>query len=274
MTCPMQIRLPSHVVDLSAEELRTSCGQRVELRPRSYAVLRMLAENAGRLVGKDDIMAKVWDDVAVTEDSLTQCIADIRRAIGDEERRVLRTVSRKGYMLVPTQRSTAALDRATGKPSLAVMPFLSLGEQTESTLGIGVATEIIAELARNRDLRLIARDSSFALAGQSLTAQELGGRLGARYLVEGSAERTGDALFVDVQLVEAEEGTIAWGDRFSAQAQDIPRVRREIAAKIAVSVHSGMRRAEKLRGSTIGERPPSDLEVFELTLRGIARGRA
>ena len=57
----------------------------MEMRPRSWAVLRLLAEHAGRLVGKDDIIAKVWDDVAVTEDSLTQCIVDIRKAIGDEE---------------------------------------------------------------------------------------------------------------------------------------------------------------------------------------------
>lgn len=262
----MQIKLPFHVVDLAAEELRTSCGQRVELRPRSYAVLRLLAENAGRLVAKDDIMERVWDDVAVTEDSLTQCIADIRKAIGDEERRVLRTVSRKGYMLVPTQRTAAKFGRAPDKPSLAVMPFLSIGG-ADATFGVGVATEIIAELARNRDLRLVARDSSFALAQQSLMAQELGERLSARYLVEGSAERAGDELLVDVQLVDAPNGTIAWGDRFSALAQDIPRVRREIAAKIATSLLAGMRQAEK---QAILERPPRDLEVFELTLRGIA----
>jgi TolB-like protein/Tfp pilus assembly protein PilF len=262
----MQVKLPFHVVDLACDDLRTSCGQRVELRPRSYAVLRLLAENAGRLVGKDDIMEKVWDDVAVTEDSLTQCIADIRRAIGDEERRVLRTVSRKGYMLVPAQRAAMRPGRAPDKPSLAVMPFLSIGGG-DGTLGVGVATEIIAELARNRDLRLIARDSSFALAGQNLMAQELGERLGARYLVEGSAERGGDELLVDVQLVDAADGTIAWGDRFSALAQDIPRVRREISAKIATSLHAGMREAEK---HAILERPPRDLDVFTLTLRGLA----
>jgi len=88
-----QVRLPRHIIDLAGDELRTASGDRVELRPRSWAVLRLLAESAGRMVGKDDIIAKVWDDVAVTEDSLTQCIVDIRKAIGDEERRVLRTIA-------------------------------------------------------------------------------------------------------------------------------------------------------------------------------------
>src|SRR5688572_25804996 len=112
----MQVKLPFHVIDLAAEELRTSSGEHVEIRPRSYAVLRLLAENAGRLVGKDELMNRVWDDVAVTEDSLTQCIADIRKAIGDDERRVLRTVSRKGYMLVPAQRAALKPGRAPDKP--------------------------------------------------------------------------------------------------------------------------------------------------------------
>ena len=90
-----QVRLPQHIVDLAADELRGTTGDHVDLRPRSYAVLRLLAENAGRLVTKDDLIAKVWDDVAVTDDSLTQCIADIRKALRDDERRVLRTVPRK-----------------------------------------------------------------------------------------------------------------------------------------------------------------------------------
>jgi TolB-like protein len=47
------------------------------------------------------------------------------------------------------------------------MPFLSISDASDATLGIGVANEIINELARNRDLRLIARDSSFALAGRN-----------------------------------------------------------------------------------------------------------
>ena len=127
-----QVRLPQHIVDLAADELRTAEGAHVELRPRSWSVFRLLAEHAGRLVGKDDIIAKVWDDVAVTEDSLTQCIVDIRKAIGDDERRVLRTVPRKGYMLVPSQHRMELAGRAPDLPSLAVMPFLSIGTRRGS----------------------------------------------------------------------------------------------------------------------------------------------
>jgi TolB-like protein len=267
-----QVRLPQHIVDLAADELRTAEGVHVELRPRSWAVLRLLAEQAGRLSGKGDIIAKVWDDVAVTEDSLTRCIVDIRKAIGDEERRVLRTVSRKGYILVPSQHRVELAGRAPDLPSLAVMPFLSIGGedagQFSLTLGCGVASEIINELARNRDLRLIARDSSFALANQNLMAQELGEQLGARYLVEGTAQRLDGMLVVDVQLVDARDGSIAWGDRFSGDAPNVLQVQHEIASRIAGSLHAGIREVEK---HAILGAPPRDLDVFELTLRGIAR---
>jgi TolB-like protein len=264
-----QIRLPSHVVDLAADELRTADGRRVDLRPRSWAVMRLLAEQAGRLCGKHDIIARVWDDVAVTDDSLAQCIADIRHAIGDEERRVLRTVPRKGYMLVPSRRQAELAGRVPELPSLAVMPFLSIGEERGSlSLGCGLASEIINELARNRSLRLIGRDSSFALANQNLMAQELGERLGARYLVEGTTQRVDDTLMVDVQVVDARDGSIAWGDRFFASAPSVPKVQLEIASRIAGSLHSGIREVEK---QAILGAPPRDLDVFELTLRGTAR---
>ena len=217
-----EVRLPRHVVDLDADELRNAAGQHVDIRPRSFAVLRLLAENAGHLVSKDHIISAIWGDVVVTEDSLTQGIADIRKAIGDDDRRILRTIPRKGYLLVPAQRHAELPGRMPGLPALAVMPFL--GVSGDNVLGFGVASEIVNELARNKHLRLIARDSSFALANENLMAQELGERLGARYLVEGTAQRFQDSLVADVQLVDTRDGSIVWGDRFSATAEDIPQV--------------------------------------------------
>jgi TolB-like protein/Tfp pilus assembly protein PilF len=261
-----QVTLPSHVIDLAADELRSATGEQVDLRPRSLAVLRLLAENAGRLVPKNEIVAEVWGDVVVTDDSLTQCIADIRKAIGDEERRILRTVPRRGYVLVPSQRKAGL--PTSDPPVIAVIPFTSPVGAKGQALAQGVASEIINELARNRDLKVIGRDSSFALGSQPATAQELGERLGARYLVEGTAQRSKNMLVVDVQLVDARNGIIAWGDRFSAKAADIPRIQRLIATKIAASLRIRMREAEK---QAILGRAPQDLGVYELTLRGASK---
>jgi TolB-like protein/DNA-binding winged helix-turn-helix (wHTH) protein/Flp pilus assembly protein TadD len=74
-------------------------GVETRLRPKSYAVLRHLVERAGRLVGKQELLDAVWGSTVVTEGSLTQCIVDIRRALGDADQRLLRTVPRQGFIL-------------------------------------------------------------------------------------------------------------------------------------------------------------------------------
>src|SRR4051812_36943948 len=89
------------------------------------------------------------------------------------------------------------------RPSLAVLAFKPgiPSVQNEQT-AVGLATEIINELARNRDLRVIARDSSFALSNRGLSPRDLGERLHVRYLVDGTAQRMGDRLTVAIQLID------------------------------------------------------------------------
>ena len=74
-------------------------GTEVSLRPKSFVLLRLLVENADRLVDRDAIMAAVWPDVVVTDELITQCIRDIRRALGDDAQQVLKTVPKRGYLL-------------------------------------------------------------------------------------------------------------------------------------------------------------------------------
>src|SRR5215470_10761343 len=92
-------------LDLRREELRDPAGTRIELRNRSFGVLRHLATNAGRVVTKDELLTANWPGVTVTEDSLTQCISEIRKALGEAGRDVIRTVPRRGYMVVLDDRS-------------------------------------------------------------------------------------------------------------------------------------------------------------------------
>ena len=95
-----RLALPGHYYDLDANELRTADGTGVPLRPQCLEVLRCLALAAGDLVTKDRLMATVWPDVVVTEDSLVQCIGALRRALGDTAQRTVQTVPRRGYRLL------------------------------------------------------------------------------------------------------------------------------------------------------------------------------
>ncbi len=79
--------------------LLDGAGASIHLRPQSLAVLKALAETPGRVVSKDTLVETVWKNLTVSDDSLTQCIADIRRALGDTDRSILRTVPKVGYVL-------------------------------------------------------------------------------------------------------------------------------------------------------------------------------
>ncbi len=72
-------------------------GSEIALRPKTFAVLQFLVENAGRLVSKDEVIAAVWPEVTVTDDTLVQSIGELRRALGDDGARLIRTVPRRGY---------------------------------------------------------------------------------------------------------------------------------------------------------------------------------
>jgi Tol biopolymer transport system component/DNA-binding winged helix-turn-helix (wHTH) protein len=74
-------------------------GQEIKLRPKSFELLAYLVENPGRLVTKDELMKAVWSEAFVTDDSLVQCVRDVRRALGDDSQHQVKTVPRRGYIL-------------------------------------------------------------------------------------------------------------------------------------------------------------------------------
>ncbi|MCC8958136.1 winged helix-turn-helix domain-containing protein [Bradyrhizobium sp. Pear77] len=88
----------SFVLDLARGVVRVN-GVDLDLRPKSFAVLRHLASNAGRLISKQDLHAAVWGNVAVSDDSLVQCVRELRQKLRDDDHRIIKTVTRRGYRL-------------------------------------------------------------------------------------------------------------------------------------------------------------------------------
>lgn len=94
-----ETRIGSYTLNRRLGRLEDGSSDPPHLRPKSYRVLEVLSERRGLLVSKDELIAAVWPDVAVTDESLSQCISDIRRALGKDAARLLRTVPRRGYVL-------------------------------------------------------------------------------------------------------------------------------------------------------------------------------
>jgi len=92
------LRFETFDLDLTQFCVRIN-GRSTNLRPKTFEVLRSLAERSGKLVSKDVLYREVWPDLAVSDDSLSQCIHELRQLLGDREHRLIRTVSRRGYVL-------------------------------------------------------------------------------------------------------------------------------------------------------------------------------
>lgn len=95
------IAVGEFVLDRRRLELRDAGGECVVLRQRAFAVLEYLAQHSGRVVTKDELLGAVWSGVIVTEDSLVQCISELRQALGDVAHRLIRTEPKRGYRLMP-----------------------------------------------------------------------------------------------------------------------------------------------------------------------------
>ena len=91
-------RFEDFTLDLLRGSLLAVDGAELALRPKAFALLRYLVQHPGRLIDRDEIMRAVWPGVFVTEDSITQCVKEVRRALDDAEQRLLRTLPRRGYL--------------------------------------------------------------------------------------------------------------------------------------------------------------------------------
>jgi predicted ATPase/DNA-binding winged helix-turn-helix (wHTH) protein len=94
------LRVAGHLLDVQAGTLHDAAGAPVVMRPQAWAVLELLARHAGQVVTKERLLEAVWPGLVVTEGSITQAVKDLRLALGDDGHRVVKTLPRRGYMLV------------------------------------------------------------------------------------------------------------------------------------------------------------------------------
>jgi TolB-like protein len=118
--------------------------------------------------------------------------------------------------------------------TVAVLPFENLSaEPSDGFLATGIAESVLHHLAAVKSLSVIARTSSFTFQGRDVDARDIGRKLNARYLVEGSVQRAGDRLRVTAQLLDASSGRDLWSLRLERHMGDIFEVQDEISGKVA-----------------------------------------
>jgi adenylate cyclase len=155
------------------------------------------------------------------------------------------------------------------KPSIAVLPLVNIGGDPEQEyFADGITNDLITDLSKFNELFVIAANSTFTYKGKPVKVQEVAEDLGVRYVLEGSVQRAGDTIRVNVQLVDALSGHHLWAERYDRQVDDLFVVQSEIIKTIIGSLQLQVRVAEIER--TL-KRPTDSLSAYDYFLRGFAQ---
>src|SRR5262249_44160825 len=154
------------------------------------------------------------------------------------------------------------------KPAIAVLPFTNMGgDPTQQYFSDGITEDIITELSRFRQLRVLARNTSFRYRGQDVDAVRVGRELGVHHLVEGSVRRLGDRIRITAQLIDAGSGHHVWADRFDCDQEDLFAVQDQVVRKIVGTL---VGRLEAAGAERARRKPPASLAAYECVLRADA----
>ena len=251
-----------------------SGSQEIRLTPKAAAVLAELVRHAGEPVSKEELLASVWSGTIVSDDALTTCIQELRKALGDDARqpKFIETRHRRGYRLIaplldhvadiPAEASTGPGDIT----SIAVLPFTDMSPgRDQDYLCEGLAEELINALTQVEGLRVASRTASFQFRTPGADIQAIGQLLNVGTLLEGSVRRADGRLRVTVQLVEVASGYHRWSKRFDHTLEDVFAVQDEIASTVAASLRGD---ALSYRERQLLHRPHTRAAAYEFYLRG------
>lgn len=172
-------------------------------------------------------------------------------------------------LLMPRPSSPPPTEAAVrSAPLIAVLPFVNQsGDPAQEYFSDGLTEDVIAALGRFKSLAVLARNAVMPLKGKPAGVDEAVRTLGARYVVEGSARRSGERVRVQASLIDAQGRRVIWSDRFDSDVKDVFQLQDELVQQIAGTLASQVGRMEEDR---VRHRPTQSLDAYDLTLRGRA----
>jgi adenylate cyclase len=254
-------------------------GTQVPLRLKAFETLRVLVENAGRLVTKETLLKQVWSDAVVEENNINANVSILRKALGQDGngQSFIETVRRVGYRFVlqvaqlSSQQSAQTTNGGVAPEpepakSVAVLYFENLsGDKGDEYFRDGMTEDVITELAKIRDLRLFPRSAMLAFRDKPLSVTEVGQQLRAAFVLEGSVRRAGKRLRITARLAETQTGHSVWAERYDRQLEDVFAIQDEIAQNIARALRVMLSDDEK---RDIEKIPTRDVQAYDYYLRG------
>ena len=157
---------------------------------------------------------------------------------------------------------------AAPEKSIAVLPFENLsGDQDNAYFADGIQDEILTRLSKIADLKVISRTSTQHYKSAPENLPEIARQLGVAHILEGSVQKSGDAVRVNVQLIKAANDSHLWADTFDRKLTDIFSVESEVAKAIADQLRAKLTGQEE---QVIAAKPTDNPEAYDAYLRGLA----
>jgi tetratricopeptide (TPR) repeat protein len=268
-------------------------------------VLSFLAANQDRVVSKQELLDAVWPDVAVTEDSLVQCLIDIRKALGEQGRDFIRTVPRRGYICqlpaatesseepVPAPSATHRAKRLwalgafaaalaisgvwvasgylrsgnTGPRTLLVLPFETIppGED-DGWMGLGLADLLITRLSNLGGVVVRPTSAVSRYVDVQVDPLDAGRAQRVDYVLAGSIRSSQDDIRASVRLWSIGEGKVVWTKAFAEPEMNVLDLEDAISARITEALELHLTTEEQSR---LSKRPTTNPEAMALYQRGL-----
>ncbi len=286
----MIFRFDDFELDSARFELRHG-GTARHIEPLVFDLILFFARNPGRVIGRDEIIDQVWSGRVVSDATVSSCVKSARKALGDDGNRqgYLETVRGRGFRFTadvlaadgdaaansvvdgadgapadaPSGLSAAPMSR-TDRPVLAVLPFDNLSAGVDDYFADGLTEDIITNLSRFRDLRVIAGNSSFRFRERDVGLSEFCTGIGAQFGVVGTVRRAGGRVRITAQLIEAATGVHLWADSYDRDMEDIFAVQDEVTRTIAATLGVKIQDVALQHALRKG---PAELDAYDCVLR-------
>ncbi|MGY2938932.1 TolB-like protein [Bradyrhizobium sp. GM6.1] len=223
--------------------------------------LSAAGRNAEALKYYQAVVAFLKEELGTAPDATTSALAAELRKVQEQK------------IVLPAAEPTADLSHqaehvfGNDRPSVAVLPFRNMGDETEQDyFADGVTADIITALSRFRELVVIAAGSSFALRDKGMTSRQIAQQLGAQYVLSGHIRKAGNRIRVSAELTHTGSEAQVWSNRYDRPLVDIFDLQDDVSSSVAAVVDPAVRSAEIERAR---RKPPTDLSAYDLYLRGL-----
>ena len=161
--------------------------------------------------------------------------------------------------------ATEALEAVTGKPSIAVLPFVNMSDdKSQEYFADGITEDITTGLSCDSRLFVVSRNSAFVYKGKPVDSRTVGKELGVRYVLEGSIRPMGERLRITAQLIDTATGNHVWADKIDRPTAEIFAISDEVVNGLVMALASNLSAAE---GKRAARAKPEDLQAWVLCVQ-------